>query len=242
MPRTNKTPRKSLKGGKYRRSRRRSRKSLKGGKYRRSGKNSMNRRKQRGGMERSVSRARSPSPAPRSRSGEWIGSPTGNYPLTSQMRGLMRDLGQEEPDFSEKYKLTEEDIIERERELAAESMRKAKEHLENINRIKRDKQLEELLESVNSMISSITSTASPLLKGIKDSGKKLLSTVGQSAYKNILAPGIGTFYRNRLNSQAVGTPEYDETKDMLETIEMTAKANMTPEEAEERQWNYNQGY
>lgn len=167
-------------------------------------------------MERSVSRARSPSPGP---SMEWSGE---NFPLTREHRNLKRRMGDEEPDFSERHELTPDDIIEIETDKANEALRKAQEHFEEINRMRRDQKISEIIDNIRNMInvSSYISPVGDMLSSSISRAGDMAASFGESAFRSVLAPGAEAYYSKVLRETAVGTPEYDEAKRMLETAKV----------------------
>ena len=172
-------------------------------------------------MERSVSRARSPSPGP---SMGWRGE---NFPLTREHRNLKKLMGDEETDFSERHELTAEDIIEIETEKANEALRKAQEHFEEINRMTRDKKVKEMIDNIQNMINASSSYISPIRETMGDilgssisRAGNIAASLGESAFRSVLAPGAEAYYSKVLRESAVGTPEYDEANKMLQTAKL----------------------
>jgi hypothetical protein len=171
----------------------------------------------RGGMQRSVSRARSPSPAPPT---EWRGS---EFPWTLERRSI-----EAAPDFSGPYRKpqTEEERNELELYKANRALQKAQEHLRKANQ---GKEVERMLKDVNSIIDTISGLASGyMVEPVSYLGKKgtdIMGKIGETAYKGAygygIGPGIKKYYQRELRNTAPGTPERDVVEKRLETLKKT---------------------
>ena len=111
-----------------------------------------------------------------------------------------------------------------ETEKANEALRKAQEHFEEINRMKRDKKVKEIIDNIQNMITVSSSYISPVAGTMGDMLSSSISragdmaaSFGESAFRSVLAPGAEAYYNKVLRETAVGTPEYNEAKRMLET-------------------------
>ena len=47
-----------------------------------------------------------------------------------------------------------------------------------------------------------------------------MSYLGESAFKNVLAPGVEAYYNKVIRETPVGTPEYIDAQEMLETAQL----------------------